>query len=146
MDKTQNDYLYEENFYRQELVDLQAIIRAQDFKIGYLFVVCFLPISQIINLKVFFNDFTHFSVKLILVLIILFWIISVLFLIIATYPRFSKKIYYEIKTKEQRLAVQKEDVNAVFNICKSKIIFIRMSLLFIVFWSVLIIASVIASL
>lgn len=142
MCNTDKDISHEENYYRQELVDLQAIIRAQDFKIGYLFVICFLPINQIVNIKYFLNYFIQFHEKFIIFFIMVFWMLSVIFLIIATYPRFSKEINFNSRTDEERLFLLKEDVRAVFNICKNKIVLIRLALSFIVLWSILIIAVI----
>lgn len=40
---------FDNDFYRDEISDIQDSIKAQDAKIGILCVICFLPISQATN-------------------------------------------------------------------------------------------------
>ena len=128
-------------FYKHEIDDLQKIIRGQDTKIGYLFLICFLPINQLDYLRNTLKNLIdiQFIGNIFLVLLIIPWIISVIALIIGIFPRFNKKL---IDTSLDVSELKKER-NRLYCICKTKIICVRISLCSIALWTIILVLIII---
>lgn len=127
----------------QDFLDIQNIIRAQDTKIGILFVVLVLPFNQF--------QFAHLIVSKIIVNVqglVLFtmlacaWLVSFLALVYGIYPRYSKKnpthnpkiVGSEYEQYVENLRYNRDYIESI---CKKKITGIRICLWAMMIWNLL---------
>ncbi|HHX2533133.1 hypothetical protein HMPREF2551_05790 [Neisseria sp. HMSC066H01] len=123
---------FDNDFYRDEISDIQDSIKAQDAKIGILCVICFLPISQATNsAELITKTLQHSCFGKILIFIIgLSWFLSIGSLFFALYPRFKKKhpTLAEKETKDHNVQQLEIELNNLYDILKIKISAIKIAL------------------
>ena len=129
------------NFYRDEISDIQDSIKAQDAKIGILCVICFLPINQATNSAELITKVLQHSCfgKIFLFIIGLSWILSIGALFFALYPRFQKKppILKEKEIEDYKSQQLQSELTNLYNIIKIKIYAIKIALWSISSWCLL---------
>lgn len=125
-----------------DFLDIQQTVRAQDTKIGILFVAILLPFNQVQYLSYLKSLHNQEAGWILFVIVVLAWIISFLSLIYGIYPRWDKKKsefnpMLIVEPTQQHIDNLKYNRDVVEKICTNKIKSIRLCLFSMIVWNVL---------